>query len=156
MAKRNLARTAIEGGRAGHCRDAEHEYDQHERRTWRDYCAKAVVNPEVDEPYDNAPQSWDIGRKGREFDDRLNPILRWLEAQVGRPWNKVHSEIAEKFDGRTLAGRHVLGHVRGFVTKLEAHVLAGWRYRVDRKFFPGELYIDQRGFLRQEPKRARR
>lgn len=155
MAKRNLARTAIEGGRAGQCRDAERDLDESERRAWRDYCAKATLDPEVNEPCVGGG-GWDIGRKAREFNDKLNPVLRWLEAQVNRPWDKVRSEIADKFDSRTLAGRHVLDHIRGFVTRLEAHVLSGWRYHSDRKFFPGELYVDAGGFLRQEPRCARR
>ena len=31
----------------------------------------------------------------RELNENLNPLRRYLRAQVGRPWSKVFSEICE-------------------------------------------------------------
>jgi hypothetical protein len=31
-----------------------------------------------------------------------------MQSQVGRPWAKVRSELFQRFDGRTTAGRHIL------------------------------------------------
>jgi hypothetical protein len=149
MARRNIAKTAIEGGRATQCRSAEREEDLKERRAYRDYCRVALLDEDLDEPGTGRGSSWDTGRRSREFDDRLNPVKRWLEAQVGRPWDKVKSDVVAKFNGRTLAGRHILGHVDGFVDKPEDKFLYGRRGWSRR--YPGELYIDGRGVLRQVP-----
>ncbi|MEP7051801.1 MAG: hypothetical protein ABJB12_15665 [Pseudomonadota bacterium] len=45
---------------------------------------------------------------GRSFDDKLGPARRWLASQVGRSWNKVRSELFDRFDIRTTAGRHIV------------------------------------------------
>ncbi len=34
-------------------------------------------------------------------------MFRWLDAQVGRKWSEVRSEVFEKFDTNTTAGRHI-------------------------------------------------
>lgn len=47
----------------------------------------------------------------KEFTDVLGPLRRFLQKQVGRPWDKVYSEIKRGIDGRKLTGRHVLDHV---------------------------------------------
>jgi hypothetical protein len=36
----------------------------------------------------------DIGRPA--LNENLNPLKRYLHAQVGRPWNKVYAEIAAR------------------------------------------------------------
>jgi hypothetical protein len=153
MSKKNIARTAIEGGRARHCRDYEEEADRSERRAYRVYCHQARFDAEIEEPSDNsfaAPYS--IGKGFRDFDDKLNPVRRWLESQINRPWNNVKSDIVETFDSRTTAGRHILDHIDGFVSLPETRC----RYYYLSYRFPGELYVDSNGFLRQEPWRKRR
>ncbi len=42
------------------------------------------------------------------FRDKLSPAERWLRSQSGRPWDHVRSEMAARFDTRTLAGRHIV------------------------------------------------
>jgi hypothetical protein len=51
------------------------------------------------------------GYKAKEFADLINPLRRFLRSCVGRPWNKVHSELSQKLDRRSLTGRHIWGHV---------------------------------------------
>jgi len=59
-------------------------------------------------------------RDQKELSDFLSPLERYLWKQVGRPWDKVWSEICRSgMDGRSVLGRHVLSHVWGFV---ERHV----------------------------------
>lgn len=47
----------------------------------------------------------------------MGPIYRWLDKQVGRPWNKVHSELCQVLDKRKLTHAHVFTHVDGYVEK---------------------------------------
>lgn len=51
----------------------------------------------------------------KHFDDLLSPLKRWLRRQVGRPWNKVWSELCSGIDTRSVVGQHLLQHVRGEV-----------------------------------------
>lgn len=114
MAKRNIARTAIEGGRAAHNRYDEHAEDRSERRAYNNYCHIARLDPELDEP-GNWKMSHATGRGYRDFADKLSPVYRWLCKQVGRPWDDVYSEICQRFENRSLAGRHIIGHIEAWV-----------------------------------------
>jgi hypothetical protein len=103
MSTKKLSRTVIEGGR--------HSYNKWERRhshaevraEERDYLKQVMSNLELAEELE-------IGEKRpvmKEFTDKLAPMYRWLETQVGRPWSEVRSEVFTKFDTRTTAGRHI-------------------------------------------------
>lgn len=103
MSTKNLARTVIEGGRA--------RYNRHER--WCSNSAErrhahqrehALRRAEADDDAYFEPRRV----VSRDFHDKLNPGWRWLCSQVGRPWDKVRSELFARFDTRTTAGRHIL------------------------------------------------
>ncbi len=47
----------------------------------------------------------------KEFSDLINPLRRYLRSCVGRPWNKVHSELSQKLDRRSVTGSHIWDHV---------------------------------------------
>ena len=79
----------------------------------------------------------------KEFHDKLSPAMRWLAAQVGRPWDKVRSELTARFDSRTVAGNHVLNdHMLGAVVRHDDPI-ATWR--------TPDLIIDRHGILRRSP-----
>jgi hypothetical protein len=63
------------------------------------------------EPVSRVP----IRRADKELSDFLSPLQRHLRKNVGRPWNKVYSEIREAIDVRSLRGYHFLQHVRAEV-----------------------------------------
>jgi len=121
------------------------------------------------------PRSWkskdkDAHRLRRDFDgpsqlgmragygrphlnENLNPLQRYLRAQVGRPWDKVYSEIAQTIDRRNTVQQHVYQHLDGFVA-----VKVAWQDErlVDLDAWSGvgevsqELYVDPRtGLLRR-------
>src|SRR5690242_7166676 len=46
----------------------------------------------------------------KEFNDHLGPLRRYLRKQVGRPWNKVYSELRHGSAGQLLRD-HLLRHV---------------------------------------------
>jgi hypothetical protein len=48
----------------------------------------------------------------KDFSDVLGPLRRYLRKQVGRPWDKVWSEITQNLDSRTLTGQHIFDHIR--------------------------------------------
>lgn len=152
MSKKNIARTAIEGGRTKYCRYMEDCADIAERQSYRRYCRQATIDPEAAEPRDNVFASpWETGKRARDFKDRLNPVLRWLESQVGRPWNKIMSDVSYLFDNRTTAGRHILGHVKTFVTlptdKFQYNGYGGTR----KHKYSGELFVNDAGILCRAP-----
>src|ERR1700722_596161 len=49
------------------------------------------------------------------FTDLLGPLYGYLKKQVGRPWNKVYSEIAKKLPRKSLQGIHIQDHIFQFV-----------------------------------------
>ena len=72
-------------------------------------------------PLDELPTREGVLRAARQrggdksFSDHLQPLRRFLEKQVGRPWNKVFSEVTA---GRSLDStihHHLLTHLREFV-----------------------------------------
>jgi len=58
----------------------------------------------------------------KEFSDLLGPLRRYLRKQVGRPWEKVWSEITRTLDSRSLTGSHIFDHIRSDV---EHHAVMG-------------------------------
>lgn len=104
MSKKNLARTAIEGGRRGYNTWERRESNQIERVRTRMMLRAAVRDIEVVErrPLPRRRPVHPV------FDDKLNAVYGWIAAQSGRPWNEVRSEVHKKFDSRTTAGRHIL------------------------------------------------
>src|SRR5574339_63783 len=104
MATKNLARTAIEGGRTGRNTWERRHSHNVERTSEREFCNKVKNDP--DAFYD-----FDIKEKDsvhKEFNDKLGPMYRWLERQVGKPWDEVRSAVTKEFDTRTTAGRHIV------------------------------------------------
>jgi hypothetical protein len=51
----------------------------------------------------------------RDLNENLNPLRRYLHAQVGRPWSKVFSEICATIDRRNTVQQHVHQHIDGFI-----------------------------------------
>jgi hypothetical protein len=45
------------------------------------------------------------------FSENLNPLYRYLDAQVGRPWDKVYSEIRAHVNADTAVQYHILQHL---------------------------------------------
>lgn len=53
----------------------------------------------------------------KDFTDVLGPLQRFLRKNVGRPWDKVYSEICAGLDRRKVTGLHIFTHVNDFVEK---------------------------------------
>ncbi len=71
----------------------------------------------------------------KSLNEHLGPLRRYLDAQVGRPWDKVFSEICAHIDRASAVQDHVRDHVAGYVA---THVIlidgipcngeGGWDY----------------------------
>jgi hypothetical protein len=55
------------------------------------------------------------GYDSRELNENLAPLRRYLHAQIGRPWNKVFSEICAGIDRRNTVQQHIHQHIRDFI-----------------------------------------
>jgi hypothetical protein len=92
----------------------------------------------------------------RSLNENLAPLRRYLHAQIGRPWNKVFSEICAGIDRRNTVQQHIHQHIRDFIA-IAVEVREGRPVDLaDRRGFLNkdsgisqELYVDPRtGLIR--------
>ncbi len=83
------------------------------------------------------------------LNENLNPLRRYLEAQVDRPWRKIWSEICENLKPSNTVQQHVRDHIPGFVAiKTSLRDGAVW---VHERGSPVKLY-DSFVYLYVDPK----
>ena len=89
------------------------------RRTNRKWGQRLAFVPECD--YDDQPKFASSAR-GRQyscdhksFSDVLGPLEGFLRSNIGRPWDKVFSELREGLDVRKVTGRHIFEHLEWMV-----------------------------------------
>lgn len=80
------------------------------------------------------------------FSDLLGPLRRYLRKNVGRPWNKVYSELAQHLDKRKTTGIHIFDHVKW---EVEQNCFLGedgkvYRRRYRRTNLVSGLYVHPR------------
>jgi hypothetical protein len=51
----------------------------------------------------------------RELNENLNPLRRYLHAQVDRPWSAVFSDICATIDRRNTVQQHIHQHIDGLI-----------------------------------------
>ena len=71
---------------------------------WRRQCRFRNAEDDQDESYLPAPH-WP------SFSENLRPLRRYLDAQVGRPWDKVYAEIRRFVDADSAVQLHILQHL---------------------------------------------
>ncbi len=101
-------------------------------------------------------------RDYKTFRDYLNPLRRYIEAQCGRPWRKVYSEIRKQFGDNSTLSDHLREHIRMEVcTDLDA---IEERLALPPKTTPylsfnrrstawTRFYVDRHGLLKEWPER---
>jgi hypothetical protein len=118
-------------------------------------------------PPDEEPKQLGMRRSQRErggykvLNENLAPLRRFLESQVGRPWDKVFSEIAERLRADSTVQQHVRDHLRDFVATRPRRGIAVWYSRDNETLWHQPLYVDPRdGILKRTDRlpeqRARR
>jgi hypothetical protein len=102
MSTKNLARTILERGRgaAGWGRRADNRSERAKTRQVLADLRDADASDDLLLPLTR--------KRNRFLGDKLGAPERWLASHVGRPWDKVRSELFARFDTRTLAGRHIV------------------------------------------------
>jgi hypothetical protein len=55
------------------------------------------------------------GHGTKSFNEHLGPLRRFLDANVGRPWDKVYSEICKHVDRGNVVQKHILTHLFDYV-----------------------------------------
>lgn len=96
--------------------------------------------------------------KTKNLNENLNPLRRFLQSAVGRPWNKVYSEVAENLKVTSTVQQHVRDHLEDFVaikTRMKAGVvMAAQRFGGERTLEDDHhrFYVHPRtGLLRENP-----
>ncbi|HEX6767239.1 MAG TPA: hypothetical protein VF103_17195 [Polyangiaceae bacterium] len=140
MSTKNLSRTVIEGGRR-HGNRAMRRHSNASDRVWERMTSQKLLTAIELDDVSYRPRQ----KVFRDFSDKLAPAERWLRSQVGRPWNKVRSELFARFDTRTTAGRHILFD----------HLLRSVQEKPSFQPVYVEFTVDAFGILR-EPRRTRR
>lgn len=133
--RRDMSRLIIEDGRRGRG-GPKTMYDKITRRG---------------EEFENLPSHESMSRHrkmhGNSSGDRLLPLRRYLASQVGRPWNKVYSEICAVNDRRGIRGFHLLSHLKDYVQiKPDPAAAADGR----RSWHWTPFYVDRHGLLKTE------
>jgi hypothetical protein len=77
----------------------------------------------------------------KEFNENLKPLRRYLEQQVGRPWNKVYAEIAAHLRVDSTVQQHVRNHLRDFVAVKARRGINSWRGFGSELWYQ-RLYVD--------------
>jgi hypothetical protein len=86
----------------------------------------------------------------KELNENLAPLRRYLARQVGRPWNKVYSEIAENLRVDNTVQQHVRDHLRDFVAIVPRRNIHGWRSTIHGGLWWQEFFVDPvTGLLRR-------
>jgi hypothetical protein len=77
------------------------------------------------------------------LNEHLGPLRRYLDKQVGRPWDKVFSEICAHIDRNSAVQDHVRDHVEDYVATCVLLIdgvpcsgEGGWRYGQPLHLFP--------------------
>lgn len=104
MSTKKLARTVIEGGRSNYNKWDRHYSHKETRAAQKAFLGEVKEDVENYYEYDIEPTR----PVYKDFADKLGPMYRWLERQVGKRWDEVRSEVTKAFDTRTTAGRHIV------------------------------------------------
>jgi hypothetical protein len=112
--------------------------------------------------HEGIKRRWGHGLK--YLNEHLGPLRRYLDKQVGRPWDKVFSEICAHIDRSSAVQDHVRDHVEDYVV---THVIlidgvpcngeGGWNYgKPLHEFRYRPWYVCPRTGLLRRIKRASR
>lgn len=117
--------------------------------------ARRIRPIEVHEDYDSGPTRAPSRRDEKEFNEHLQPLWRFVRSNLGKPWDKVYSEIRRNISGRGVLGNHLLDHLHWEVETecrlIDGKVVVLWGGR------PSEVwgfYVHPRtGLLQEAPRR---
>jgi len=90
--------------------------------------------------------------EAKELNENLNPLRNFLYRQVGRPWDKVYSELNQFVNVKNAVQAHIRQHLNQYV---ELHAVKDdngnyrvvGRYGSNRVLNDGELFVNEAGIL---------
>ena len=89
--------------------------------------------------------------ESKEFTDKLGPLKRWVDSQVGRNWDKVYSEIRRFFPNTNKQNHHLLDtHLMGYInrnvvvekSRKGRRVFSTDGHPGKRELPPSDIYVD--------------
>jgi hypothetical protein len=84
---------------------------------------------------------WALRGDRKSLNENLAPLRRYLERQVGRPWNKVYAEIAAHLRIDSAVQQHVRDHLKDFVAVKPRRGINGrWGFRGG--LWPQPFHVD--------------
>lgn len=152
MSTKKLQHSVIEGGRTRYNKWERRNSHNSVRNSERHFCHRVELDIE-------SADDFVIVKKDhlkKDFSDKLGPMYRWLHSQVGRLWNDVRSEISQKFDDRTTAGRHILyDHLLSAVEEVPDLDYSSYRnpYNYDdftTSHYYNSFYVDENNLLQRK------
>ncbi len=109
---------------------------------------------------DDLPKQQGIRRpyvpNGKALNENLAPLRRYLDKQVGRPWNKVYSEISARLRASSAVQQHVRDHLHDFVAVKPRRLAGQMRQRPGSDIWFQPYYVDRRTGLLCRTARLRR
>ena len=126
----DMAKVIVERPRLyGHC--------SHEPKGWKKQLRRAMSTGDGPPTREGMKRPY---RSPKQLNEHLGPLRRYLDSQVGRPWDKVFSEICQHINRSNPVQDHVRDHVEDYVVR---HVVVidgelctggggrfGWRYGI--------------------------
>ncbi|MBY0456076.1 MAG: hypothetical protein K2V38_01930, partial [Gemmataceae bacterium] len=106
--REDMAKVLVERPRLGR-RRAESWPGKGYRKQLRK-CWQAGVEPPAREGMKST-----YGYNTKHFNEHLGPLRRFLDANVGRPWDKVYSEICQQVERGNVVQNHILTHLFDYV-----------------------------------------
>ena len=72
--------------------------------------------------------AWEQKGTIKLLNENLAPLQRYLRKQLGRPWDKVYSEICARLDTRSTVKQHVRDHLEDLIVlkALEGQMESCW------------------------------
>lgn len=76
----------------------------------------------------------------KTLNENINPLRRYLQANVGRPWNDIYSEVRACIDPRSDAGWYALQHLK-WIVETQVEVIDGEVYPTRGHYLYRKFYI---------------
>jgi hypothetical protein len=151
--RKDMAKVLVEKPRSG--------------RSWASHKRRGTMRQKYRDEYNDVQertQSMSVHKRQANYkysSDNLNPLWRFLDKNVSRPWTKVYAEICEHVNRNNAVQAHVLQHLvdrvvlnpvflDGRVHYIEDDVIGGLR-----ELSSFQLYVDRHGILRRPKKKQR-
>jgi hypothetical protein len=143
-----MSRKLIERARARNATETRNGYRRHRDRIELELDEDGNLD-EVQEyrrvKSSRGPQrQMSIGRGSKSLTDKLNPLIRFLRSNVGRPWDKVYGEIRAHIGTNSTLDMHILEHLDWFVDVTPPPSGPRGLFR-----FKGDFRVDVHGILRE-------